>query len=115
MKYIITENQLRKVIKKYFNKDLSNSIDQITDYHDLPERFRRIYSKHALNYFLNNYGPMYVFRTEDGHLYLVQDQGSEWFIEDDEGYSASEEKLIRSLGINALSPKLSKVIDAYFD
>jgi hypothetical protein len=47
MKYIISESQVKKIIKKFFKKDLSNNIEMITDYWDLPIEFRRLMSKNA--------------------------------------------------------------------
>ena len=71
MKYIISESQVKNLIKKYFKKDLSNNIEMITDYWDLPIEFRRMMSKNAGNHFLNMFGPMFLIKAVGtGFIYL---------------------------------------------
>jgi hypothetical protein len=114
MKYIISESQVKNLIKKYFKKDLSNNIEMITDYWDLPIEFRRMMSKNAGNHFLNMFGPMFLIKA-DGKKYLAQDRIEKWLIADESDTSISEEKLMNLLGIDTLGLSMQEFIDAYID
>ena len=114
MKYIISESQVKSMIKKYFKKDLSKNIEMITDYWDLPIEFRRLMSKNAGNHYLNAFGPMFLIRV-DGKNYLAQDRIEKWFIADSSDTEISEDKLIRLLGIETLGLTMQELIDAYID
>jgi hypothetical protein len=114
MKYIISESQVKNMIKKYFNKDLSNDIEMITDYWDLPIEFRRLMSKNAGNHYLNAFGPMFLIRA-DGNNYLAQDRVEKWFIADSSDIEISERKLMNLLGISPLGLSIQELIDAYID
>ena len=114
MKYIISESQVKKIIKKFFKKDLSNNIEMITDYWDLPIEFRRLINKTAANHYLNAFGPMFLF-TIDGEQYLAQDRIEKWVITDYGDTPISEDKLMRLLGIETLGLTMQELIDAYID
>jgi hypothetical protein len=114
MKYIISESQVKNLIKKYFKKDLSNNIRMITSHEDLPRHFREMMSKNAANHFLNMYGPMFLIKA-DGNNYLVQDRIEKWLIADITDTAISEDKLMSLLGIEALGLSMQEFIDAYID
>lgn len=114
MKYIINESQVKNLIKKYFKKDLSNNIRMITAWEDLPRGFRETISKNAGNYFLNNFGPMFLI-TVDGKKFLAQDRVERWVIADQSDTLISEDKLMRLLGIETLGLSMQELIDAYID
>jgi len=119
MKYIITENQIKKLIKKYFDLDLTDNISMVTSKWDLPNEFKEIITDRNLNIFLNRYGPMYVIKTPKD-MYLSQphttDSGrDEWMIFDTTDSSVSELELMRKLGIHALGISMSELINAYIE
>jgi hypothetical protein len=113
MKYIISESQVKQMIKKFFKKDLSRNIEMITSYWDLPILFRRLMHKNAANLYMNAYGPMYLF-TIDGEEYLAQYR-EEWIIYDSRDNQISEFKLMDLLGISPLGLSVQELVDAYID
>jgi hypothetical protein len=114
MKYIIHESQAKNLIKKYFKKDLSKNIRMITSFDDLPRGFREIMGKNAGNYFLNSFGPMFLF-TINGEKYLAQDRIEKWVITDDGDSLISDDKLMNLLGIDTLGLTMQELIDAYIE
>ena len=114
MKYIIKESQVKNLIKKYFKKDLSNNIEMITDYWDLPIEFRRLINKTVANHYLNAFGPMFLFNV-NGEKYLAQDRIEKWVITDYGDTPISEDKLMNLLGIDTLGLSMQELIDAYID
>ena len=114
MKYIIKESQFKNLIKKYFKKDLSNNIEMITDYWDLPIEFRRLINKTVANHYLNAFGPMFLFNV-NGEKYLAQDRIEKWVITDYGDTPISEDKLMNLLGIDTLGLSMQELIDAYID
>jgi hypothetical protein len=113
MKYIISESQVKQMIKKFFKKDLSRNIEMITSYWDLPILFRRLMHQKAANLYMNAYGPMYLF-TIDGEEYLAQYR-EEWIIYDSRDNQISEFKLMDLLGISTLGLSMQELVDAYID
>jgi hypothetical protein len=114
MKYIISESQVKQMIKKYFKKDLSKNIEMITSYWDLPILFRRMMGRNAANHYMNAFGPMFLF-TIDGEQYLAQDRIEKWTITDSGDTEIREDKLMNLLGIDTLGLTIQELIDAYID
>lgn len=114
MKYVITESQVKTLIKKYFKKDLSKNIRIITAWEDLPRAFRETISKVAGNHYLNNFGPMFLFYV-DGRKFLAQDRVEKWVIADELDITISEDTLMKLLGIETLGLSMQELIDAYID
>ena len=114
MKYIISESQVKDLIKKYFKKDLSKNIEMITDYWDLPIEFRRLINKTVANHYLNAFGPMFLFNV-NGEKYLAQDRIEKWVITDYGDTPISEDKLMNLLGIDTLGLSMQELIDAYIN
>lgn len=114
MKYIIKESQVKNLIKKYFKKDLTNNIRMITLYEDLPFEFRQMMGKHALNRYLNAFGPMFLIKV-DGKNYLAQDRVEKWLITDSSDTEISETKLMGLLGISLLGLSIQELVDAHID
>jgi hypothetical protein len=70
MKYIITENKLKKIL----DRELGNSLEEvemITSEHQIPYQFDYHFSHNLRNRYLNDYGPMYLLKIK-GELFLVQ-------------------------------------------
>ena len=86
----------------------------ITDYWDLPIEFRKMMGKHAVNRYLNAFGPMFVIKV-DGKNYLAQDRVEKWLIADSSDTEISEGKLMSLLGIELLGLSMQELIDAYID
>ena len=113
MKYIISESQVKHIIKKFFKKDFSDKIEMIQDWDDLSYKFRRSFgSKKRFNYHLNYFGPMYLILV-DGIEYLTQERKHGWTIVDDNDNSISDDKLMNLLGISPLGISMNEFIDAY--
>jgi hypothetical protein len=119
MKYLITENQIKRIIQKKFGIDLTDKISMVTSKWDLPNEFKEIITDRNLNIFLNRYGPMYVIKTPKD-MYLSQphttDSGrDEWMIFDTTDSSVSELELMRELGIHGLGLSAGDLINAYIE
>ena len=118
MKCLITESQLKDLIKKFFKKDLSNNIKMITSVYDIPKEFKQLSltPQIAMTY-LNVFGPMYEIRTKN-NVYLTQDRGKKgggWKIYDPYDTEISELDLMTELGIEKMGINISDLIDAYID
>lgn len=115
MKYIITESQIRYIIKKLFKKDFSNKIQRILGWDDLSPSFKRVFGEERMfNLYLRDFGPMYIILNE-GKEYLVQKRDGKWIIVDDRDRPFSEYKFMHKLGIEPLGISLDEFIDAYMD
>lgn len=113
MKYIISESQVKHIIKKFFKKDFSDKIEMIQDWDDLSYKFKGVFdSKRIFNHYLNSHGPMYLILV-NGVEYLTQGRNQEWIIVDDNDNSISEDKLMNLLGISTLGISMNEFIDAY--
>ena len=112
MKYIITESQIKFLIKKFFKKDFSEKIQMIQYWDDLPSIFKRYVDKKFFNVYLNKYGPMYVILV-DGKEFLLQYRGDTWSISNDKDVPITENELIDKLGIAPLGISIQEFIDAY--
>lgn len=114
MKYIISESQVKNLIKKYFKKDFSNRIEMITSHDDLPRDFRDKIPRYAANHYLNAFGPMFLIRTDNGD-YLAQDRIEQWVIADVGDTPATEDQIMNMLGIAPLGLSMQELIDAYIE
>lgn len=115
MKALITESQLKDIIKSHFGVDLTNKIHMVTNKWELPLEFEFV-SPRALNTYLNRFGPMYVFEIGK-RLYLGQNQGREdgWMIVDTGDRVVSEFEFMKLLGIEPLGLTMDTLLDQYFD
>lgn len=114
MKYFITESQLKKFVKSQFGLDLTDKIHMVTNKWELPLEFEHI-SPRALNNYLNNFGPMYVFEIGK-KLYLGQNQGRKdgWTIVDIGDRLIPEFEFMKLLGIESLGLSMDDLLDQYF-
>lgn len=114
MKYIVTESQIKFLIKKFFKKDFSEKIELIQFWDDVPYNFKKLFTdKNRFNYYLNRYGPMYVILV-DGTEFLVQYRDKGWTVVKDSWDFLTEFELMDLLGISPLGITLQEFIDAYY-
>lgn len=99
MKYIITEDKLKKLIKKQFNLDLTGKIEMITNANQVPYEFSEKFSSRLLNNMMNMAGPMYLIKHH-GEYYLIQPMGYNDYrvLDTRQGY-LSEKDLYEKLGM----------------
>lgn len=117
MKIVITESQLKDIIKSQFGLDLTGQIRMVTNKWELPFEFDKIIGERMLNYYLNKFGPMFVFDTKEG-LFLAQDRGKEyggWNIADKFDFGLSEFDFMKILGIEYLGLSIDDLLHEYFD
>lgn len=117
MKYILTENQVKNLIKKKLGIDLTGKIFIVTNKWELPFEFDRVIPTRQLNHLLNRFGPMYVIEGKK-RKYLVQprDNGYDgWGIGENIEYGISEPSIMRDLGIHPLGLQLDDLINAYIE
>jgi len=115
MKYIITESQVKRIIQKNFGLDLTDQISMVTSKWDLPEVFKEIITDRNLNYYLNNYGPIYLIKTPKD-MYIAQPRGNgwdDWVTFDSTDSQVSELEIMRELGIHGLGLSMDDLINAY--
>ena len=113
MKYIITENQIKRIINKKFGVDLTDKISMVTNKWELPFEFEYI-PDWGLNKYLNNYGPMYVIQTPK-QIYLGQERENGWFIVDRGDRIVKDYQIMEELGIHGLGLSLGDLINAYIN
>jgi hypothetical protein len=117
MKVIITESQLKDIIKSNFGLDLTGQIRMVTNKWELPFEFDKVIGERMLNHYLNKFGPMYVFDTKKG-LFLAQDRGKQyngWNIADKFDFGLSELDFMKILGIEYLGLSIDDLLNEYFD
>lgn len=117
MKLIITESQLKNIIKSNFGLDLTGKIRMVTNKWELPFEFDTVIGERMLNHHLNKFGPMFVFDTKKG-LFLAQDRGKQydgWNIADKFDFGLSELDFMKILGIEYLGLSIDDLINEYFD
>lgn len=116
MKALITESQLKDIIKSHFGVDLTNKIHIVTNKWELPMEFDGIISPRQLNLRLNRYGPMYVIEIGK-EKYLAQYVGKDggWEFVNQVDVSISEFELMRILGIQSLGLTFDDLLNQYFD
>ena len=92
--------------------DFTGNIEQVTSTYDVPMEFDNNISPAAINYYLNKFGPMYLFEL-DGIKYLYQDQDHGDFFIDDYGFYYNDE-IPQQLGIDELGLRFSDIINIFF-
>jgi len=114
MKYLITENQIKRIIKKKFGVDLTDKMIMVTNKWELPFEFDEFMSEKSLNRSLNTYGPMYVIKTPK-NMYLGQERKNGWDIVDKGDRVVNDAQIMRELGIHGLGLSLGDLINAYIN
>jgi hypothetical protein len=114
MKYLITENQIKRIIKKKFGLDLTDNISMVTNKWELPFEFDNTVPERQLNRFLNTYGPMYVITTTK-NMYLGQERENGWLFYDKKDLKTPDHKIMSELGIQGLGLSAGDLIDAYIN
>jgi hypothetical protein len=114
MKYLITENQIKRIIEKKFGIDLTDKISMVTNKWELPFEFDNTVPERALNRFLNQYGPMYVITTPK-NMYLGQERENGWLFYDVKDLKTPDHKIMRELGIHGLGLSAGDLINAYIE
>ena len=118
VKRVISENDSKTEKDKRFLKnklgiDFTGKILMITSTYDVPVEFDEYISRNLIRRYLNNYGPMYLFKL-DGKKYLYQDIGKyEWFLRED-GFDYTNNEIPEKLGIAIMGLRFSDIIDMYF-
>jgi hypothetical protein len=104
MKYIITEDKLKKFIKKQFGVDLTGDVEMITSVHQIPSPFDSYFTTSDITRYLNHYGPMYSVRIDkSGETFLIQDKGfNDLYIYTSLGYRINEEIFFERIGIEPI-------------
>jgi hypothetical protein len=114
MNVLITENKLKSFISKRLGIDLSNKIQMITSYNELPDKFKIFLRRVDINKYLNSGGPMFLFSTEnDKYLYQNYKYGS--MIIDYRGTEINDSKLLELLGVSMLGIDIEELIKLYFE
>jgi len=123
MKYLIKESQYvhllenleknKKFLTNVMGIDFTGNIEQVTSTYDVPMEFDNNISPAAINYYLNKFGPMYLFEL-DGIKYLYQDQDHGDFFIDDYGFYYNDE-IPEQLGIDDLGLRFSDIINIFFN
>jgi len=113
MKYLITENQIKRIIKKKFGIDLTDKISMVTNKWELPFEFEFI-SERSLNRSLNIYGPMFVIQTPK-NMYLGQERENGWDIVDKGDRVVEDYQIMKELGIHGLGLSIDDLINAYIE
>jgi hypothetical protein len=103
----------KKFLTKLMGVDFTGNIEQVTSTYDVPMEFDNNISPAAINYYLNKFGPMYLFEL-DGIKYLYQDQDHGDFFIDDYGFYYNDE-IPQQLGIDELGLRFSDIINIFFN
>ena len=113
MKYIITEDKLKNLIKKKFNLDLTGKIKMVTSASQVPYEFDERFSSRLLNNMMNMAGPMYLVKHL-GEYYLIQPMGYNDYrvLDTRQGY-LSEMELYEKLGMPPFI-SLTDLINTYY-
>jgi hypothetical protein len=93
--------------------DFTGNIKQVTSTYDVPMEFDNNISSAAINYYLNKFGPMYLFEL-DGIKYLYQDHNYVDFFIDENGFYYNNE-IPEQLGLDELGLGFSDIIDIFFN
>ena len=115
MKYIITEDKLKKFLKRQFGVDLTGNIEMITSVHQIPSVFDRYFSTSEIKRYMNHYGPMYTVRiNKTGETFLIHDRGdSELYIYSSRGYRINEVTFFERIGMEPIISVMD-LIDQYY-
>jgi len=103
----------KKFLTNLMGIDFTGNIEQVTSTYDVPMEFDNNISPVAINYYLNKFGPMYLFEL-DGIKYLYQDQDHGDFFIDDYGFYYNDE-IPEQLGIDDLGLRFSDIINIFFN
>ena len=115
MKYIITEDKLKKFLKREFGVDLTGDVEMITSVHQIPSVFARFFSTSEITRHLNHYGPMYTVRIDKtGETFLIHDRGgNDLYIYTSLGYRINEEIFFERIGMEPIISVMD-LIDQYY-
>jgi len=115
MKYIITEDKLKKFLKRQFGVDLTGNIEMITSSYQLPFGFDKYFTTRDIMRYLNQYGPMYLIKIDKGdEMFLIQDRGdSELYIYSSRGYRINEVTFFERIGMEPIISVMD-LIDQYY-
>jgi hypothetical protein len=114
MKKMLIESNISNFIKDKLGVDLSDRIHMVTNQYELPMEFDWIISSKALNIYLNQYGPMYVFEGKK-NTYLGQPRKNKWFVVDKRDSEVSELDVMKDLGIEMLGLSLNDLVSEYIN
>jgi hypothetical protein len=114
MKKMLIESNISNFIKDKLGIDLSDRIHMVTNQYELPMEFDWIISSKALNIYLNQYGPMYVFEGKK-NTYLGQPRKNKWFVVDKRDSEVSELDVMKDLGIEMLGLSLNDLVSQYIN
>lgn len=113
MKFIINESKLKKFLKNKFDFNPSDNITLITNYDELPIEFKGVIAKNVINSLLNQYGPIFLIRTNK-NLYLYQDRFDKEVLADTNDYTVSTEKVLSELGLPPLGIPMKEIINLFW-
>lgn len=122
MKFIITESKIENLINKTLGYKLSDRIEMITSWEGAPVDCRYMFpSKERFNKLLNEWGPMYWFRTPEAGVWLAQQrENRKWYIyngyyNDVYGTSIDEYELLKYMGMSMFGISLNFIIDNFVE
>lgn len=115
MKLIISESQVKHLIKKFFQKDFSEKIGRIRHWDDLPSSLRNIFGEERIFYlYLRDFGPMYII-LDDGKEYIAQYRIDNWTVTDERDRQMSGDKFMDKIGIGPLGLSMGEFINTYIE
>lgn len=111
MKYLISESQMARLLKRYTNAlGMKLGLTEYESAYDLPEIFQKTNNPSDLDLYIKKFGPMYVLETDEWD-YMVQNVAGKWAIEDERGFVHSPENVVRNLGLSAIDISFDELFD----
>lgn len=117
MKYIITENKLKNIIKDKLGLDYTGKVEEVTSVYNLLNYFDECASYFYLNHRLNNFGPMYLITLNNRKKILYQkdlDSDNDWILTNGCDYYDKYD-LMNNLGLMSLGLDVDDFINLYLD
>lgn len=117
MKYLITESQMGKLLRKYMESmDLDIKVYKVYGFSKLPLAFRKIYLQDELWEYFKMFGFVYILELGD-RKYMIQRFYSRslndysYIITSDKDFVITEEQLLRELSLDGLSDSFSEIFE----
>lgn len=113
MTVTLSDIRLKNYLKNKHGVDLTNRIDMVTNYHDLPMEFERSISPDILRRYLNRFGPIYFIKGRK-RVFLTQDREIGWFCIDTRGFQFPLSEVYEEAGIpEYLAMKPNELYEIY--
>ena len=125
MKYIITESQLKDLVRNFFvSMGVSVNVEPITFWYNLPDDFKSKFSKASFRLYVKEHGPYYYISIKDPELALEQDAmshyiafptGGGWRILDTQDNIVKGDKFAFETGLSGLGITFEDFMETYVD